>query len=687
MKSFKAKEFLLNGMNISRPIHSSSRNQIPVLKCCRHVVSLHARQRTLCAHSTPTINLFPVYGKGKRCYSVDAGSKRNKSVEIVGRDKAILLLEGKDLDSHGLNPGNLLYAEGIETPNAVMIYSAYGFHFALDLSLSASICQETLDVNNSTILQTRKNAELEIHVQDEIRGSTYSVSEALNMPQSSTSNPRSVFQVQPRDLDRTMIDKCWLTANPAVDMLAPIGQGQSMLIVDGELGRKRGFIYDIAQGIHINRKGEHLQSVFVVEDKTNLEEVLKGDEMLRSSVVVYPDRNSTDLEANKLLATFIGCSLAEMYRDSGRNSLLVLPEFVLFHNVWRRGQRLAAAYVEKQRNTIPEALFSPGADRGDVRKFYSSLVQRAAKLNEKNGNGSMTMLQALGDKSFSIEDTEKVENKVEIDNKEQKEYSLTDFENPLEFGLADLARIQALVDRGISLTLENLEKIGIQQPGYRIANDHTATANSVVLNTDEKKKYWGLVGPLQTVSSLRQHSEELKSLSDGHLCVQRPVSKRLSIDIRDTQEALSHFAIDPRNSLTRIGIGTNINDIRDTRPVALRKAIGGLRLHLIELLDIDPSKGKLPNRAIAWTHFFTEEEGNMASLELEVCVGFSISRGYFDGERELCLLEDGTKSVFASAIVSEISVDMVENIQSGKVKEAELDSFVKFVLEKCVSKI
>ena len=75
--------------------------------------------------------------------------------------------------------------------------------------------------------------------------------------------------------------------------------------------------------------------------------------------------------------------------------------------------------------------------------------------------------------------------------------------------------------------------------------------------------------PPKNVKEACAHSEELMSIFDGHIVV---------------TDGQGGFPIDPRASLTRIGAGSNPNDIRDTRSKLLRTAAGPLRLDLCDAL-------------------------------------------------------------------------------------------------------
>ena len=130
--------------------------------------------------------------------------------------------------------------------------------------------------------------------------------------------------------------------------------------------------------------------------------------------------------------------------------------------------------------------------------------------------------------------------------KTEREFSLDEF---ADRSTTELRRLGFLLARGVPLTVSALSKIDIKPP---------ADSESVSSATIE-----------------REHAEEMKSLSDGHIV--------LSSDMISSGNSPP---IDPRRSLTRIGIGTNnANRATDTRPPVLRRAAGPLRIEMAKDLD------------------------------------------------------------------------------------------------------
>jgi hypothetical protein len=93
---------------------------------------------------------------------------------------------------------------------------------------------------------------------------------------------------------------------------------------------------------------------------------------------------ATDMELDQYLQLFTACTIAEVHRDSGGSALLVLDNINVMQSIWFRAVTMI---VQARPHLDLQTLMS--GDRADLRLFYSSLVQRAAKLLD---GGSLTVL-------------------------------------------------------------------------------------------------------------------------------------------------------------------------------------------------------------------------------------------------------------------------------------------------------
>ncbi|CAK9044875.1 ATP synthase subunit alpha (ATP synthase F1 sector subunit alpha) (F-ATPase subunit alpha), partial [Durusdinium trenchii] len=411
---------------------------------------------------------------------------------------------------------------------------------------------------------------------------TVSVDEFLRQTKPAESG-EAVFRAQPRDLDRETITEGWNVGIPTVDALTPLGRGQSMLfcspyvaqaaehrdtlllqILGGMLGSPlNGDVHcwiKTERTPQAHKSGMRTSDVFDFASVDRALAALPGKVSERVTLVHSEASRWEDAEVVSVLASYISCSLAERRSGSGGHALLALPSLQAHYRVWRRAQRLAAAYyVQHAGGRLPPGLFGAGADRAELRQFYSSLVQRSANLNEKCGGGSLSCLHGVFQGS---QPSNAAGITSEASEDEERGFELHEL---VSLSASELNRAKLLRDRGIKLTRSVLTKLGFKIPQTDAPGEAPAL--------DASKYMEDLDNNPVDESTLTQHAEELKSISDGHIVT--------------TWDGA--FDFDITNSLTRIGIGINRNKSRDTRPFALRKVAGPLRLELCQLADSDPA--------------------------------------------------------------------------------------------------
>jgi len=485
------------------------------------------------------------YGRGRNCSFFARGDG----------DQRLVLLEEQFMSSGSFAPGDVLFEK--DRPVGVLMFHGFGLHFGARL-----MDQDCM----------RRNAELEtrpgwkLNVVD----GTETEKDLKNSLKFLESSERAIYRNQPRDIEREVITQGWNTGIVSVDAMTPIGRGQSMLFssnFDKESVQFRDhFLRDIAIGILKSEYNKDEVRMWVcVPPKGNPSHSVFSlvDDLPRTTILNTCLEELDDVDVFGVLGSFAACRLAEGERDAGRHALLLLPDLFSHYCLWSRAQKLAKQYFQERERSV--GYFNRGADRADLRQYYSALIQRAAFLC--NG-GSLTTLQGAvtlnEDGNSSQQDEEKVF--------ELKELLTQSLRTPSEMN-----RLKLLSDRGIPFTKKNLGKIKIR----------------VVDSQDEVKK-------LPPTS----HAEELKSISDGHL-------------VMNSKDAL--FDFDFRNSLTRIGIGINRNQSRDTRPQLLKQVAGPLRLELSSMLDLSPDDPHdIPEKVKRLAQALKHRLGHHFSLEEEV---------------------------------------------------------------------
>lgn len=168
----------------------------------------------------------------------------------------------------------------------------------------------------------------------------------------------------------------------AIDSLIPIGRGQRELIIgDRQTGKST-----IAIDTIINQKGQDMICVYVAiaqrESKTaQVVETLRAHGALDYTIVVSAPAASSAVM--HYLAPYAGCAIAEYFMAQGKHVLVVYDDL----------SKHAVAYREM--SLLLRRPPGREAYPGDVFYLHSRLLERAAKLNDENGGGSITALPVI----------------------------------------------------------------------------------------------------------------------------------------------------------------------------------------------------------------------------------------------------------------------------------------------------
>lgn len=207
------------------------------------------------------------------------------------------------------------------------------------------------------------------------------------------SEERHVERPAPGVMTRESVHQPLFTGVKIVDAMIPIGKGQRELIIgDRQTGKT-----SIAINAILNQKGQNVKCVYVAigqKSSTVVEvaEVLKRYGADEYTVIVNSPAN--DPSALQYLAPYAGCAIGEYWMDNGEDVLVIYDDL----------SKHAVAY-----RAISLLLKRPSgreAYPGDVFYLHSRLLERAGKLNDNYGGGSMTALPIvetqLGDISAYI---------------------------------------------------------------------------------------------------------------------------------------------------------------------------------------------------------------------------------------------------------------------------------------------
>ena len=180
-------------------------------------------------------------------------------------------------------------------------------------------------------------------------------------------------------VDRQPVKEPLQTGIKAIDAMIPIGRGQRELIIgDRQTGKTA-----IALDTIINQKGGDVICIYVAigQKRSTVAQVVKTleDAGAMDYTIVVP-ASASDPAPMQYLAPYAGCAMGEYFRDTKRHALCIYDDL----------SKHAAAYRE-----ISLLLRRPPgreAFPGDVFYLHSRLLERAAKLNDENGGGSLTAL-------------------------------------------------------------------------------------------------------------------------------------------------------------------------------------------------------------------------------------------------------------------------------------------------------
>jgi F-type H+-transporting ATPase subunit alpha len=197
-----------------------------------------------------------------------------------------------------------------------------------------------------------------------------------------TTETRAIETIAPGVVDRQPVREPLQTGLKAIDSMIPIGRGQRELIIGDRQTGKTAVAIDTI----INQKGGDVICIYVAigQKRSTVAQVVKTLEdngAMEYSVVVAA--TASDPAPMQYIAPYAGCAIGEYFRDSKRHALLIYDDL----------SKHAAAYRE-----ISLLLRRPPgreAYPGDVFYLHSRLLERAAKLNDAKGGGSLTALPII----------------------------------------------------------------------------------------------------------------------------------------------------------------------------------------------------------------------------------------------------------------------------------------------------
>jgi len=200
---------------------------------------------------------------------------------------------------------------------------------------------------------------------------------------------RYVEEKAPGIMARKSVHEPLQTGIKAIDALVPIGRGQRELIIGDRQTGKTTLAIDTI----INQKNEDVVCIYVAIGQkqstvANIVRILEEHGAMEYTIVV--NASASEAASLKFLAPYAGVTMGEFFRDNGRHALIVYDDLSKHADAYREMSLLLRR--------------PPGREAypGDVFYLHSRLLERAAKLNDELGAGSLTALPIIETKGGDV---------------------------------------------------------------------------------------------------------------------------------------------------------------------------------------------------------------------------------------------------------------------------------------------
>src|SRR5437868_5946642 len=201
---------------------------------------------------------------------------------------------------------------------------------------------------------------------------------------------RRVDVKAPGIIPRRSVNEPMQTGIKAIVSLIPIGRGQRELIIgDRQTGKTAIAIDTIINQRTVNQSGDEKVKLYCIyvaigQKRSTVAQIVKtlGDAGAMDYTIVVA-ATASEPAPLQYLAPFSGCAMGEWFRDNGMHALIIYDDL----------SKQAVAY--RQMSLLLRRPPGREAYPGDVFYLHSRLLERAAKLNEDNGAGSLTALPVI----------------------------------------------------------------------------------------------------------------------------------------------------------------------------------------------------------------------------------------------------------------------------------------------------
>jgi F-type H+-transporting ATPase subunit alpha len=193
---------------------------------------------------------------------------------------------------------------------------------------------------------------------------------------------RRIEMKAPGVIERQPVNEPMYTGYKAIDAMTPVGRGQRELVIgDRQIGKTALCVDAI-----INQKDSGVICIYVAvgQKKSTVAQVvdaLERNDAMKHTIVV--NASASEPAPLQYVAAYAGCAMGEYYRDTGRHALIIYDDLTKQAQAYRQISLLLRR--------------PPGREAypGDIFYNHSRLLERAAKLNDTLGAGSMTALPII----------------------------------------------------------------------------------------------------------------------------------------------------------------------------------------------------------------------------------------------------------------------------------------------------
>ncbi|SHK25938.1 F0F1 ATP synthase subunit alpha [Thermocrinis minervae] len=198
-----------------------------------------------------------------------------------------------------------------------------------------------------------------------------------------------IEKIAPGVVKRKSVHEPLQTGIKAIDAMIPIGRGQRELIIGDRSTGKTTICIDTI----LNQKDTDVYCIYVAigqkrSTTARIIELLEKSGAMEYTCVVVA--SATDPASLQYIAPFVGCTIGEYFRDNGKHALIIYDDL----------SKHAEAY--RQLSLLMRRPPGREAYPGDVFYLHSRLLERAAKLNDELGAGSLTALPIIETKAGDV---------------------------------------------------------------------------------------------------------------------------------------------------------------------------------------------------------------------------------------------------------------------------------------------